>query len=381
MDNLYLIGTIQTVFLALLVITKKQKKLSDLFLVAFILTMGLRLFSNYLEYSGLSESYRQITLIEFAYWPLFGPLLYLYICTITSENQKFRLVYLVHFIPAITVWLSYSGYIFQSSSLPLNQYKPGGIFIDIGYYVWLFTTHFYFLLSIIKLHIYRRKVKHYFSQMKDVDLRWLMILTYGFGIFLFFSLFLLLTNGYLNIDLPEYYSHIKWFIMVVYIFGLGYYGYKQRGIFSDTESQSIKVGSDINNNAYNVAENKPVEKYAKSKLDDTESKNILNVLLSYMETEKPYTDDQINIKTLSEKTGFPIHKLSQVINTELNKNFYEFVNEYRVKEVKARLKNPEYEQEKIMSIAYDCGFYSKSSFFAVFKKYTNQTPAQYRASK
>ncbi len=381
MDNLYLIGTIQTLFLAVLIVTKKHKKLSDVFLIAFILTLGLRLFSNFLEYSGMYESTRLITLIEFAYWTLFGPLLYLYICTITSEDRKFKPVYLVHFMPAATVWLAYSGYIFQSGSMPLSDYKPGGIFIKIGFYVWLFTTHFYFVLSIVKLHLYQRKARHYFSQMKNVDLHWLMVLTYGFGIFLFFSLFQLLTGGYLHIDLPEYYSHIKWFIMVAYIFALGYYGYKQKGIFSDADNLSGGDSPGTNNNSTDVTDAKPVEKYAKSKLDAAESKSILNILTSFMEKEKPYTDDELNIRTLSERTDIPIHKISQVINSELKKNFYEFVNEYRVNKAKTLLKDPEYEHEKIMSIAYDCGFNSKSSFFSIFKKYTSQTPAQYRSGK
>ena len=72
------------------------------------------------------------------------------------------------------------------------------------------------------------------------------------------------------------------------------------------------------------------------------------------------------------------HNLSQVINAKLGKNFYDFVNEYRVEEVKRRLRDPKYTNLKILAIGMDAGFNTKSTFNAFFKKHTGLTPSQYR---
>ncbi|RPH29036.1 MAG: AraC family transcriptional regulator [Bacteroidales bacterium] len=383
---MYLIGGVQAFFLALLLLTKKKKGLSDVFLILFILLMGLRLFANYFSELGIEESYPQLILIEFAFWPLFGPLLFLYIHTITSQNQNFNWSYLLHFIPALTVWIGFSEYIFESHSLHFRDYKQSGIFFKIAMYLWFYTTHFYFILSIIKLHRYHRQIKHFFSYRKSVDLKWLMILTYGFGIFLFTSLFFILTKSYLNIKIPDFLAHIVWLIMVLYIFGIGFFGYKQKGIFRNYESTTTEIMngiavSDTSEN-YSIKHNnkeKNAGQYVKSKVDETENLEILNRLLNYMENEKPYLNCALDLRMLSVEVNTSPHKLSQVINTSLNKNFFEFVNEYRVNEAKYYLKNKQFTCEKIMNIAFDCGFNSKSSFFSIFKKYTLKTPAQFKS--
>jgi len=116
----------------------------------------------------------------------------------------------------------------------------------------------------------------------------------------------------------------------------------------------------------------------KSGLDKKESRNILERLTTCMEKEKPYIDCDLNIRELSSKIKTSPHKLSQVINEQMNHNFFEFVNSYRVEEVKKALIDPTNKNFKIMSIAYDCGFNSKSAFYNIFKKHTNLTPSAYR---
>ena len=99
-----------------------------------------------------------------------------------------------------------------------------------------------------------------------------------------------------------------------------------------------------------------------------------------MEINKPYLETELNLVGLAEKINTTPHKLSQVINEKLNLNFYDFVNNYRIEEVKEALSNPENWNLKIISIAWDCGFNSKSVFYNTFKKFTKQTPSQYRKS-
>ena len=96
-----------------------------------------------------------------------------------------------------------------------------------------------------------------------------------------------------------------------------------------------------------------------------------------MENEKPYLDTKLGLKELAEDLDISVHHLSQVINEKLGKNFFEFVNGYRVAEVISLLKNPQYKRYTLLAIAYDSGFNSKSRFNSVFKKNTGFTPSKY----
>ncbi len=120
-------------------------------------------------------------------------------------------------------------------------------------------------------------------------------------------------------------------------------------------------------------------RYEKSRLDDDTANSLLTLLLDKMEREKLYKDPDITLPGLAEKVELSHHLLSQLINDRLGKNFNTFINEYRVAEVCRMLENPA-NRDKLLAIAYDAGFRSKSTFNAFFKKCTGKTPSEYRKS-
>jgi len=96
------------------------------------------------------------------------------------------------------------------------------------------------------------------------------------------------------------------------------------------------------------------------------------------EKENVYLDSNISIKIVAEKLSATARDVSQVINENEQKNFPEFVNHYRIAKAKILLADPGYGQEKIETIAYDCGFGNVTSFNLAFKAETQMTPSQYR---
>jgi len=96
-----------------------------------------------------------------------------------------------------------------------------------------------------------------------------------------------------------------------------------------------------------------------------------------METEKPYLEPKLTLSSLADELEISANHLSQVINQYEEKNFFDFVNSYRVEEYKERATDPAYQNFSILAIALDSGFNSKSSFNQVFKKFTGKTPSQY----
>ena len=96
-----------------------------------------------------------------------------------------------------------------------------------------------------------------------------------------------------------------------------------------------------------------------------------------MTTEKMYTKNDLLINDLASILMVHPNHLSQIINELEGKNFYEFVNHYRIHEFKRLISSPKNHQFTLLSLAFECGFNSKSSFNRYFKKSTGQTPSQY----
>jgi AraC-like DNA-binding protein len=117
------------------------------------------------------------------------------------------------------------------------------------------------------------------------------------------------------------------------------------------------------------------------KIADPIAKEYFDILIAYMSNNKPYLKEECSIQSVSSETNIPLHHLSNLINTRLNRNFSDFINEYRVEEAKKMLKNELFERITIEAIGFECGFGSKSSFNKAFKKYTNSTPSEYRLEK
>ncbi|WP_306014650.1 MULTISPECIES: AraC family transcriptional regulator [unclassified Allomuricauda] len=101
-------------------------------------------------------------------------------------------------------------------------------------------------------------------------------------------------------------------------------------------------------------------------------------LKKFMLEKEPYLDPDLTIKSLAHQMKMEQRELSVLINTELNMNFYEFINLYRIDKAKALLKDEKFLKLTILEILYQVGYNSKSSFNTAFKKTTGITPSAYR---
>ncbi len=100
-------------------------------------------------------------------------------------------------------------------------------------------------------------------------------------------------------------------------------------------------------------------------------------LEEYIRKHKPYLEPRLTIDGLANRLSVKKHILSQVLNDYLGISFYDYINNHRVQEFKARLKKGENAHLSLLGLALECGFNSKSSFNQVFKKFENKTPSEY----
>lgn len=118
-------------------------------------------------------------------------------------------------------------------------------------------------------------------------------------------------------------------------------------------------------------------KAKKTVLPEVKVNSLLDNLLSYMENEKPYLSAKLNISDVSMKLDCTEIELSQLLNNHLNVNFSNFINTYRVNEIKHRLNQDNLSKYTLKALSEQCGFGSKTTFYRVFKNVTGMTPLEY----
>ncbi|MBN2662656.1 MAG: AraC family transcriptional regulator [Bacteroidales bacterium] len=368
MKSVLLLGAVQALFLSLLLVTKKHKSTPDFLLVALLIFTSLPLFLYYFVFDKIanvvSSSETMPSFMYFVNVPFimsFSPFVFLYVKSILKPTKNFIFKNLSHFIPVIV----FIGLVFLLLDFNnLIDYRFN-FFQLSNYWVFLFFTPltlilaFYYVYSSFKmLSKFNKKIKQNYSYTDEIDLGWLKILLIIFSsawIFLFASAIIISrANG--NIFLVY---KIVLFSLTFIVFIIAFFGFKQSSIFIN--NSIINVDKKNNNKPVIVNFNDDVKK-----------------LTNFMTNNKPYLENKLSIKDLSEMLDWQPNYLSKIINEQLEQNFFEFVNKYRVDEFKNQL--PKHKNYTILSVAFDSGFNSKSSFNRIFKDFTGLTPSEYKNS-
>ncbi|SHF22491.1 Helix-turn-helix domain-containing protein [Fodinibius roseus] len=238
-------------------------------------------------------------------------------------------------------------------------------FITFSLVAFLTSGVGYAITSYQMLNRYQDFTKHNFSFRKSIDLNWLKHFIWGIGLIFVIAITFAVSQEWLGINFGFNTDIIFYSLIILFIFYVGYSGIIHQGTFS------------VNKNSNQLAEPKTSGEYNHSGLKEVDALYYHRHLTEIMETQRPYLEPKLSLSTLADYLDISPNHLSQVINQYEEKNFYDYVNEYRIEEFKRRALKPENSNYSILAIAYDSGFNSKSSFNQVFKKMVGQTPSQY----
>jgi AraC-like DNA-binding protein len=363
-DPVLYIGISQSFFAGLLISTKKPFTVANRLMAAWMFLICTELIIALLN-STVIEMYA-FPFVTFTY----GPLLYLYVKFMTNPGRKFNWLAMIHFIPFV-VFLTVS-VIFRE--LPLlkdlrNFFTPDRfISFRLVYSTCFFlSVTVYSILAFIEIGRHQRKLKDLVSYTSGlITLNWLKVLSISY----YMSFLVLFILGGLEI-IGDFIPFDPYFVVfgfiTIFSFAYSFYAIQQPVIFG----QEVRIIDEEGNG-------KVTEKYVKSGLKDKQAEIYLKNLISVMDTEKPYLNRNLSIQDLSELTGIPRHHITQVLNENHGKNFFTFINEYRVKEIISRFGDPKNNNFTILAIAFDAGFNSKTTFNSIFKSQTGMTPSEYR---
>ncbi len=164
---------------------------------------------------------------------------------------------------------------------------------------------------------------------------------------------------------------VSYIIMYMPVFGQFYFLYLFLRMWKLDKVSVVMVEKSFRARPENIM------KYATIKLSDEKVTEIKKQITGLMEQQKPYLIPEYSLSDLSNQTGVAVNILSMVINSKMQITFPELINKYRVERAKELLHDMKKNNSTIETIAYDCGFSNRTSFYSAFRKFTNQSPSGY----
>lgn len=354
---LYLTGIIISLFLLLLICTKKNLQRNDYILATWIIVACFNLTAFYFRIENIYQGYAKFMIFSFTLPILYPILLYAYIKESLGNHVKIKvLIYFsIPFILSNLIFLK--TYLLPGSVVDTILQQEGKgyeVYVRINYLLILlsglwFLTKSYFLIRDFKKKTpldngLKNNISWYYRLIALITLIWILAI----------------------FPLDERYIYGGFVFLVIWI---GLTGIHRLLFTNSTNTQP---------NFLNISDSQEeTTKYKKSNLSTEQVENIQQNLRELLIKEKKYKDPELTLDSLSEFIEVHPNYLSEVINRMEGKNFSEYINELRIEEFLDQANNPNNSRFTLLSIAYDCGFNSKASFHRNFKKIKGMTPKQF----
>jgi AraC-like DNA-binding protein len=358
-------GVFQGFFLVPLIL--KGKKPASWFLAALVLVISLLIINYLFLSSGLYRYFPHFILAPNPLFFLIGPLYYFYTRSLTSPQFRFQWSrQWPHFLAILP------GVAFHWNFYVLSGEQKVGFFE--GYFAletlqasWWVTAYslIHILQSLSYIYLAGRLLSRAKSQSgtsgKSSGLRWLIRFNAAFCVYWLIDfagiLWLTLANGFFHeVD------YILMLSSAAMIHLLAFIALRQHKVFAEV----FLAGSN--------------GRYEKSGMNRAMAQEAMQRLEEIMSTDKPHLEPALKLGELADRLELSTNALSQLLNEHYGKTFYEFVNSYRLEEVKKKLGSPGFDNYTILGVALECGFNNKNTFNRYFKKEMGLTPSAYLKS-
>ncbi|WP_108868703.1 helix-turn-helix domain-containing protein [Aquimarina aquimarini] len=347
-------------FVAYLLITKTNKKLSNLLFAVYLFIVALD-FSAYFYPKFITLSYTGEMIRMEVLAGLKAPILYLYIISVLYDNFKIKIKHILLFVPLfinlIILYPTFFNISIDQQKLFIENYynQPEGIFITFFGYIIGFAFLFTGVYQVMR---YQKIVKQNYSNSNVfINYTWLKQFLI---ISIIISLITLSKSIYrFTYNTVETTNNLR---IAMLLFSVVFISWVfSKALFAPKTFQGIDIGL------------LPIKEGPNS-IEDIRVESIKQFMLD----KEPYLDASLTLQKLANQLNIPSRELSVLINQHMDTHFFDFVNEYRIKKAMQKLKNPSFKKHTIQEIMYDVGFNSKTPFNTAFKKHTNTTPSLYR---
>ncbi len=370
MTYILIIGAAQGVLLAYFLFNKKENRTANRLLAVSMLIFAADLIFGVFYLTGFVNEVPWVMALSNSFPYLYGPAIYLFVVILGDKEGKFIKSYYLHMIPFLLVqiyglfFFYFEDVSYQISLLDVTKEPPWHIEL-IGKLIPISGCS-YVVLTLIEARKFNAKLKDSYSNIDKLNLNWLTHLVIGTAIIWGVVILSYALNFIYGEELQA--NMLIYISISIFLYTLGIKSLRQPQVVKLDSAAEVKPQKELNK----------TDTYKKSGLSDEAAGESLNRLQEIMENEKPYRDNKLNLSDLSKMIGISNHNLSEVINKRLSTNFYDYINKYRVEEVKKLIVEDKDQVYSILALGYEAGFSSKSAFYSSFKKVCGKTPAQYR---
>ncbi len=364
-----LIGFVQAIFGIFIFISKRPKHISFTIIAFWLAIIAISLGTKLLPFDTVE--YFKIGVFPILF--LHGPLLYFYVSSLINENFNLTWKDGLHSLPVFIIGIqrTFGTQVSMNSSPNLSE-NPSYIYNNIYYVLLIVSLVIYWVLSLELIIRHRKNIPYFFSNYTARNtLNWLVTVIILYLVLFVVELFVTYIEKLLNTEfnlLANLHVNETIFTFLLIFFGINQTAIYKRRKDDLKEMPSAETGGE------------PENKHTVSVLNVDQMHELSETIIQYLQSKKPYINSEYNLQMMVDDLQIPRYKLSQVINGSQKKNFFQFINNFRVEEVKEKMANPAYANYTILGIAFECGFNSKTSFNRIFKEETGRTPTEYKKS-
>lgn len=344
---------------------RKVNTTTNKLLAAIIVLPAFTFLVNYLTAIDLVEKMPFLIGLNVSF--LWAPIILWYVKLMLKQEVRITFAKIIHLIPMM-ISIVYSVYLVIQPPLYIQK-----IAVDLRNYIFpwqvealnaliMFQLLGYMIYSIFLVRKWKPEEEQH--ELMRIKIRWL-----NQFLLVLFVLSLLLGSSHLFFTPVEVDYYVAPVLYDIFYFWVVYKSFSSSGIFADF-TYNINIREEIASK----------EKYQGSALKQEQLDQYKGIVYAYMEIKEPYKNPELSITRLASDTGIPQHHLSQLINQEFGKNFFDFVNVYRIEKAKELMKDKSTNHLTLEAIGAASGFGSATAFYRAFKKHAGITPNSYLKS-
>jgi len=349
-------GIVQGIFTVLLLNTGAKKGRANFFLSILITSLSFNIAHMMFAGAVIDHMSARVYSMGDPTFLLIPPLLWFYTLELTGRRVQRSWKLVLHFFPFLLIIfcsLTFNSIASENFTTFLTNHQK---LITIIFRIIVVIQYSTYQVLVHRRWIaYQKLMQQEVSNTENVDISWVRFLMGVFlliNLFFLFSLFAVIHMSRVRLGEPT------GLIFSLALFALGYKGLLQKEIFK-REPEKIP-DEKINQTSYAA------------------DQALIDQLLKYMEEKKPYLDPELTLSSLAKEVSISRSQLSMLINESIGDNFYDFINKYRVEQVKKLMVDPAMKNYNMLGLALEAGFKSKSTFNLIFKRFTGLTPSEYR---
>jgi AraC-like DNA-binding protein len=364
--SLFLFAAIQGIFVSsVLWFSKKENRFNTRLLSLFIFLFSFTLIEYVLYWTGYQVRFPHALGLERGLPFLYGVILLFYFRnvfehkTFTPKDLWHLLPFFIYLVAELPLYITSSGTKSEwmhGNRVPPSLFRwPEEVMRHLPVSPWLYILHMS-MYTVMLINLYNATSK----TNSEVRL-WFQWLVGLFGAFIVSSAsyFILIHFSFFNVK----WDYMISFSMMFFIGFIAWFGYMQPKIFSGlTIKEAFKTNM----------------RYKNSALTPDHSLELIVQLKNMMDEKKLYRENDLRLEKLAAEMNLSRHHLSQLLNEQTGMNFFEYVNQFRVREAKDLLSQTSKKELNIIDVAYSVGFNNKVSFNTTFKKMTGKTPTEFR---